>query len=108
RGRGHHLVAARQLDKAPYDKPDLRMALKFAADREQIARALFNGYAAIGNDHPVRQTDPFFNNELPQRKHDPERAPFYFRRSGLADPQIILQVAESAFDGAGDMAQSMQ
>ena len=105
---GYHVVAAMQVDKAPYDNPDLRMALKFAVDREQIARALFNGYGAIGNDHPVRPTDPFFNSELPQRRHDPERAAFYFRRSGLADPKIILQVAESAFDGAGEMAQLMQ
>ena len=105
---GYHVVAAMQLDKAPYDNPDLRMALKFAADREQIARALFNGYGAIGNDHPIRPTDPFFNSELPLRRHDPERAAFYFKRSGLADPRIILQVAESAFDGAADMAQLMQ
>ena len=65
---------AMQCDKAPYDNPDIRMALKEATDREQILKALFSGYGTLGNDHPIPPTDPYFNKELPQRKYDPEKA----------------------------------
>jgi len=105
---GYHVVAAMEIDKAPYDNPDLRMALKYATDREQILKALFTGYGAIGNDHPIPPTDPYFNSELPQRKHDPEKAAFHFKKAGLKDPNIDLQVSESVFNGAVDMAQLMQ
>ena len=37
------------------------MALKYAADREQILKALFSGYGTLGNDHPIPPTDPYFN-----------------------------------------------
>ena len=78
--------------------------MKFAIDREQILKALFTGYGTIGNDHPIPPTDPFFNSELPLRKHDPERAAFYLKKSGVTDPKILLQVSEAAFAGAVDMA----
>ena len=97
-----------QTDKAPYNNPDLRLALKFATDREQILKALFSGYGTAGNDHPIPPTDPFFNSELPQRKHDPERAAFHFKKAGLTNPEVMLQVSDSVFNGAVDMAQLMQ
>jgi len=105
---GWHVVAAMQTDKAPYNNPDLRLALKFATDREQILKALFSGYGTAGNDHPIPPTDPFFNSELPQRKHDPERAAFHFKKAGLTNPEVMLQVSDSVFNGAVDMAQLMQ
>ena len=58
---GWHAVIAMQCDKAPYDNPDIRMALKEATDREQILKALFSGYGTLGNDHPIPPTDPYFN-----------------------------------------------
>src|SRR6516225_10129914 len=50
---GWHAVMAMQCDKAPYDNPDIRMAMKLATDREQILKALFSGYGTVGNDHPI-------------------------------------------------------
>ena len=73
---------AMEIDKPPFDNPDLRLALKYAIDREQILKVLFSGYGALGNDHPIPPTDPYFNKDLPQRKHDPDRAAFYLKRSG--------------------------
>jgi peptide/nickel transport system substrate-binding protein len=105
---GYHVVAAMEIDKPPYDNPELRLALKFATDREQILKALFSGYGTTGNDHPIPPTDPYFNTELAPRKHDPEKAAFYYKKAGLKDPNITLQVSESVFNGAVDMAQLMQ
>ena len=73
---------AMQCDKAPYDNPDIRMALKLATDREQILKALFSGYGTVGNDHPIPPSDPYFNKELPQRKYDPEQAAVHLQEGG--------------------------
>ena len=105
---GWHAVIAMQCDKAPYDNPDIRMALKEATDREQILKALFSGYGTLGNDHPIPPTDPYFNKELPPRKYDPEKAAFYFKKSGVADPKILLQASDAAFNGAVDEGALLQ
>ena len=105
---GWHVVAAMEIDKAPFDNPDLRLALKYATNREQILKALFSGVGSLGNDHPIPSTDPYFNRELAQRKFDPEKAKFYFKKAGLSNPNIVLQVSDSVFNGAVDMAQLMK
>jgi len=105
---GYHVEAAMQIDKAPYDNPDLRLALKFATNREQILKALFSGYGTIGNDHPIPPTDPFFNKELPQRKYDPDKAAAAFKKAGIADPKILLQASDAAFNGAVDEGALLQ
>jgi peptide/nickel transport system substrate-binding protein len=105
---GWHAVMAMQCDKAPYDNPDIRMALKEATDREQILKALFSGYGTLGNDHPIPPTDPYFNSELPQRKYDPEKAVAAFKKAGLSDPKIMLQASDAAFNGAVDEGALLQ
>jgi peptide/nickel transport system substrate-binding protein len=102
---GWHVVSAMAVDRAPFNNPDLRLALKYATNREQILKALFNGVGSIGNDHPIPSTDPYFNKELPQRKYDLDKAAFYFKKSGMANPSIVLQVSDATFNGATDMAQ---
>src|SRR5260370_28019296 len=105
---GWHAVIAMQVDKPPYDNPDIRLALKYATDREQILKALFSGYGTIGNDHPIPPTDPYFNSELPQRMYDPERAPAAFKKAGVSDPKILLQASDAAFNGAADEGALLQ
>ena len=85
---GWHAVMAMQCDKAPFDNPDIRMAMKLATDREQILKALFSGYGTVGNDHPIPPNDPYFNKDLPQRKYDPDKAAAAFKKAGLTDPKI--------------------
>jgi peptide/nickel transport system substrate-binding protein len=105
---GWHAVMAMQCDKAPYDNPDIRMALKLATDREQILKALFSGYGTVGNDHPIPQSDPYFNKELPQRKYDPDKAAAAFKKAGIANPNILLQASDAAFNGAVDEGALLQ
>ena len=95
---------AMQVDRDPYSSLDLRKALKYAIDREQMIKTLFSGYGSIGNDHPIPRSDPYFNADLGQIAHDPDKAAFFFRRAGLADPKIVLQSSDAAFNGAIDMA----
>jgi peptide/nickel transport system substrate-binding protein len=104
---GWHAVMAMEIDKPPYDNPDVRLALKYAIDREQILKTLFGGYGRLGNDHPIPSGDPYFNKDLPQRKRDPDKAAFYLKKSGL-DPAIVLQASDAAFAGAADLGALVQ
>ncbi len=105
---GWFTILAMQIDHDPYTNPDIRLALKYAANREQILKALFSGYGTLGNDHPIPPTDPYFNTELPQRKYDAEKAAYHLKKSGIADPKILLQASDAAFNGAVDMATLFQ
>jgi peptide/nickel transport system substrate-binding protein len=105
---GWFTILAMQVDKEPYTNPDIRLALKYAANREEILKAMFSGYGSLGNDHPIPRSDPYFNSELPQRKCDPEKAAFHLKKSGIADPKILLQASDAAFNGAVDMATLFQ
>jgi peptide/nickel transport system substrate-binding protein len=97
---GWHSILAMFTDTAPYSNPDIRLALKYAVDREQILKALFNGYGTLGNDHPIPKGDPYFHTQLAQRKHDPDKAAFHFKKAGLPDAKIVLSASDAAFDGA--------
>jgi peptide/nickel transport system substrate-binding protein len=101
---GWHTVISMMQDKAPFDNLDLRLALKYGIDRDQIIKALFAGYGSLGNDHPIPRTDPYFNSSLPQIKYDPDKAKFHLQKSGLSNPPITIQASDAAFTGAVDMA----
>ena len=55
-----------------------------------------------------RRPTRYFNKELPQRKYDPEKAAFHFKKAGIADPKIILQASDAAFNGAVDQGALFQ
>ena len=105
---GWYPVMAMQSDKQPFDNLDLRVAMKYAVDREQMIKTLFSGYGTLGNDHPIPRSDPYFNSELAQLKYDPDKARFHFKKAGLTNPKIVLQSSDTAFNGAVDMATLVQ
>jgi peptide/nickel transport system substrate-binding protein len=101
-------IISMMVDKAPFDNLELRTALKYALDRAQILKTLFNGYGTLGNDHPIPKGDPFFNTQLAQIPHDPEKAAFHFKKAGLSSYKILCQASDAAFNGAVDMASLFQ
>jgi peptide/nickel transport system substrate-binding protein len=105
---GWHPVIAMAMDRAPFDNPDIRQAMKYAIDRKQVLRTFFNDYGVLGNDHPIPVSDPYHHSELPQRDFDPEKAAFHLKKSGLAAPRMVVQASEAAFNGAVDMATVFQ
>ncbi len=92
---------------APFSDQNVRLALKYAIDREAILKNIFGGYGRIGNDHSLPDTDPFFS-ELPQHNYDPEKAKFHLKQAGLSSLAIDLSAADGAFAGAVDMALLLQ
>lgn len=87
--------------------PDFVLAMKYLMDRELIKRALFRGFATIGNDQPISPLDPHFNPDIPQRHFDPDRAKFLLRRAGLLGTRLPVYVSPAA-NGSVDMGSVLQ
>jgi peptide/nickel transport system substrate-binding protein len=50
----------------PYNDYNVRLALKYAIDREDLVKRILRGYGVLGNDHPISSKNRFYNSELPQ------------------------------------------
>jgi len=99
-----HFALPMRTDTPPYDNNDVRLALKYAIDREQVLEKIFRGYGSIGNDHPIPSTQKYYASELPQRQYDPEKARFHLKKAGLEGHTFKLHTADAAFNGAVDTA----
>jgi peptide/nickel transport system substrate-binding protein len=70
-----------QMDRKPFTDNRIRMALKYAVDREAMVRQVELGFGGVGNDL-FGKGYPSYNNELPQRKYDPEKAKSLLKQAG--------------------------
>jgi peptide/nickel transport system substrate-binding protein len=92
------------MDVAPFDNKDVRLALKYAIDREALLHTILRSYGSIGNDHPISRSQRYFAPQLTQREYDPDKARFHLRRAGLRSFPIQLSSSDAAFPGAVDTA----
>tara|TARA_R110002049_G_scaffold23781_6_gene84733 strand:- start:121648 stop:123243 length:1596 start_codon:yes stop_codon:yes gene_type:complete len=106
-GRGHYVFIA-HVDTAPFDNNDLRLALKYAINREEMVDKILRGYGSIGNDMPINKAYPLFDDSIPQREHSIEKAKEHYAASGHDGSPIILRVSDGAFPGAVDAASLFQ
>lgn len=97
-----HYSMPMRTDMAPYNNNDVRMALKYAIDREQVLKTILRGYGALGNDFPIAPSQKYYASELPQREYDPDKAKFYLKKAGLEGHTFKLHAADAAFPGAID------
>ncbi len=94
-------------DTDPFTSNDLRMALKLAIDREEMVKKILAGYGSVGNDMPVNSSVPLFDTGIEQRKYDPEKAAFHYKKSGHSG-SVLLRTSDAAFPGAVDAAALFQ
>ena len=99
---GSHVTLPMFCDQAPFDNVDVRLALKYAINREEIIEKILFGYGSIGNDHPIAPSLPYWA-DLEQRQYDPDKAKFHMEKSGLGIIDITLSAADSVMSGAVDM-----
>ncbi len=92
----------------PYDNNDVRLGLKYLIDREQMVKTVLRGYGYVGNDHPIPRNNRYYAKDLPQRKHDPEKAKFHLKKAGMLDHTFKLHAADTAFPGAVDASVLIQ
>lgn len=88
----------------PYNNPDVRLALKYAINREEILKKVFFGTATLGNDNPVAKSMKYAFNPQPQYTYDIEKAKAHLKKAGLTTVKVDLSVAEVGFPGAIDAA----
>ena len=99
-----HYTFAMRCNTPPYDNNDVRLALKYAVDREKMLKTILRGYGSLGNDHPISINLRYHASDLPQRQYDPDKAAFHIKKAGLQDTTFQFHVADAAFIGAIDAA----
>ena len=101
-GYGHYILAM-ITTMAPFNDPNVRNAIKFAIDREEISQKVFAGINPPGNDNPIAPSVKFAVNPDPIHKYDPEQSKSLLKKAGLERLTIDLSVADIAFAGAIDV-----
>ena len=89
---------------APFDNNDVRLALKYAMDREDIMKKVLSGHGALGNDHPISTSNRYHAGDLPQRGYDLDKVKFHLKKAGAEGLTVNLSAADAAFGGAVDAA----
>lgn len=88
----------------PFRNKDLRLALKYAIDRDAILKTIFSGHGRVGNDQPITPAYPFHNPDLVAKAYDPDKARFHLKQSGFdGTVPIGLHTADASFNGAVDL-----
>lgn len=104
KGTGNRYAFVARCVADPYTNNDIRLALKYGIDRQKIVDTVHKGFATIGNDTTVAPSMKYFASDIPQRPYDPDKAAFHFKKAGLANANLELEVSEGAFSGATDSA----
>ncbi|MBN9245428.1 MAG: ABC transporter substrate-binding protein [Mesorhizobium sp.] len=99
-----HFTMPMFTDVAPFDNVDVRLALKYAVDREEMVKKILNGHGKIANDQPIAPANRYYDADLPQRPYDPEKAKFHLKKANLEGLKVDLHAADAAFQGALDTA----
>ncbi|MEM7429216.1 MAG: ABC transporter substrate-binding protein, partial [Pseudomonadota bacterium] len=94
-------------DTAPFDNVDVRLALKYAMNREEMLQKIAKGQGELGNDNPIGPANVYraTTDEIPQRPYDPEKARFHLKKAGMEGLEVSLSTSDTAFDGAVDATQ---
>ena len=69
-----HRQLSMRNDKAPFTDARVRQAIALTLDRPAIVKALFQGFADLGNDSPFAPVFPSTNTSVPQRALDIAKA----------------------------------
>ena len=96
-------------DTAPFTDVNVRLALKYAIDRQELVDKVLYGYGKPGNDNLVDQSIRYATNPEPVHSYDPEKARSYLKQAGMETLKLDLSLpATAAFPNAAVAAELMQ
>ncbi len=95
-----HTSLPMHMNVAPFDNPDVRLAMKFGIDRDEIVDKVLTGYGTVGNDHPISPVIQYYS-ELEQRTYDPDRAKHHLKKAGMEELSVSLHTSDAG--GAGNV-----
>jgi peptide/nickel transport system substrate-binding protein len=83
-------------DRAPTSDVNVRLALKHAVDRQYLVDNVLQGHGVVANDFPVNPAAPTYCREIPQHTYDPDKAKFYWDKTGLTSIELAVSNAGHA------------
>lgn len=89
---------------APFNDNNVRLALKYAFDRQELVDKILGGHGAVSNDNPIGPANRYYFAEMEAKTYDPDKAKFYLKEAGLDKLEVSLAAANAAFSGAVDAA----
>jgi peptide/nickel transport system substrate-binding protein len=102
-GFGHY-VAPMNTTMAPFDNKDVRLALKYAINREELVKKILLGFGSAGNDNPISKSIKYAIDPEPRHAYDPDKSKFHLKKAGLDSLKVDLSASEAAFSGSLDAA----
>ena len=98
---GRHITFPMDCRSAPWDNVDLRLAIKYMAERQSMLDNVMKGFGAVGNDTPLGPNDKYYCADIGQREYDPEKAKFHLKKAGMEGASVKLHVSPAAGGSAG-------
>ncbi len=95
-------------DVEPFNDVNVRRAIKYAINRQEMVDKILLGHGQVGNDTPIGPANPYYAADMEQLEYDPDKAKFYLKEAGLDSIDIDLSASNAAFEGAVDAAQLFQ
>jgi len=99
-----HYLFSMMSDRDPFQSKDVRLAMKYACDRQSLIDRVLSGHGTIGNDHPIGPSYFYHDAGMEQRPYDPDRAKFHLKQAGLDSLDLSVSAGAAAFSGAVDAA----
>lgn len=94
-----------RVDVALLGDVDVRNALRWAADRQQMIDQALSGYGTLANDVYSPFDPAYVGDRFEQREQDPERVRSLLRKAGREDLQLELVTSSAVGSGAVQSAQ---
>lgn len=99
-----HYVFPMDARTAPFNDNNVRLALKYAFDRQELVDKILAGHGSVANDNPIGPANRYFFAEMEPKAYDPDKAKFHLKEAGLDTLEVTLSAANAAFSGAVDAA----
>ncbi|HYM98239.1 MAG TPA: ABC transporter substrate-binding protein, partial [Aestuariivirgaceae bacterium] len=103
-----HYTAPMHCTVAPFSDKNVRLALKYAVDRQELVDKILLGHGTPGNDNPIAKGVQFHVDPTVKHSYDPDKVKFYLKAAGLQTLKVDLSTADAAFAGAPDAALLMK
>ena len=91
-------------DVAPFNVLEVRQALKWAINRQDLVDKVLFGYGKAGNDSPIAAAMKFAYDPQPAYTYDPDKAKSLLAKAGMSNLKVDLSAADAAFTGSVDAA----
>ncbi|SEW42607.1 peptide/nickel transport system substrate-binding protein [Cognatiyoonia koreensis] len=103
-----HYTFPMHTQTAPFNDVNVRKALKYGINRQEMVDKILFGHGQVANDTPIGPANQYFASDMEQLAYDPDKAKFHLKEAGLDSLDINLSASNAAFEGAVDAAQLYQ